>query len=103
MPQQLQQEQKQQQEQEIVVVEYENTREGHGRNIALIRRVYRLLNSDVYYVESETSNNIYYFVKFKPDVFEICSCPDSWTRHTKCKHLFAIEYAIMKGTLKDID
>ena len=60
-------------------------------------------NTDVYYVESETSDNIYYFVKFKPDVFEWCSCLDNSTRHVKCKHLFEIEFAIRMGILKDID
>jgi hypothetical protein len=78
-------------------------REGKGRVLAISRRMYRLLNSDVYYVESESSDNIYYFVKFKPDVFEWCLCPDNSTRHVTCKHLFAIEFAIRMGTLQDID
>lgn len=30
-------------------------------------------------------------------------CPDNYPRHVKCKHIFAIEFAIMKGTLKYID
>ena len=83
--------------------ELENKREGHGCNIALTKNVYRLLTSDVYYVQSERSNDIYYYVKYNPDVFEWCSCPDNSMRGEKCKHQFAIEYAIMKGTLKDID
>jgi hypothetical protein len=78
-------------------------REGKGRVLALSRNVLRILNSDVYYVESESSDNIYYFVKFKPDVFEWCSCKDNSTRHLKCKHIFAIEFAIKWGTLIDID
>ena len=32
-----------------------------------------------------------------------CSCKDNSTRRMKCKHLFAIEFAIKWGTLKDID
>ena len=52
------------------VNEYENKREGHGRNIALTRIVYRLLTSDVYYIQSERSDDIYYFVKYNPSVFE---------------------------------
>ena len=83
--------------------EVKDRRESKGRILAISRRIYRLENSDVFYVESETSDNVYYYVKYNPDVFEICSCPDSWTRHVKCKHLFAIQYAIMKGTLKYID
>ena len=80
-------------------------RPGRGRAVALSRRVYRLQNSGVYYVESETSDDQYYFVKFKPDVIEswYCSCPDNSMRGLKCKHLFAIEFAIRWGILKDID
>jgi len=86
-----------------VVEETRDRRESKGGVLAISRRVYRILNSDIFYVESESVDNLYYFVKFKPDVFELCSCPDSWTRHVKCKHLFAIEFAIRMGTLKDID
>jgi hypothetical protein len=81
----------------------ENKREGHGLNIALTRRVYRLLNSDVYYVQSERSNDIYYYVKYIFDSFSWCSCPDNSIRGQFCKHLYSIEFAIMKGTLRDIE
>jgi predicted nucleic acid-binding Zn finger protein len=43
------------------------------------------------------------FVKFKPDVLEWCSCKDNSTRHLKCKHILAIEFAIKWGTIKNID
>lgn len=82
-------------------IEKKNRREGKGRVLAISRRIYRLQNTDVFYVESETSDNIYYFVKYKPDVLKWCSCKDNSTRHTKCKHIFAIEFAIRMGTLKD--
>jgi hypothetical protein len=78
-------------------------RESRGRVLALSRRMYRLQNSDVYYIESETADNIYYFVKFKPDVFEWCSCLDNSTRHIKCKHIFGIEFSIRMGALQDIN
>ena len=52
----------------VVEEEQKYKRECKGRAIAISRRNYRLHNSDVYYVESESSNNTYYFVKFKPDV-----------------------------------
>lgn len=82
----------------------ENKREGKGRDLAISRHVFFLLSSkDVYYVQSEHSDNIYYYVKYYPDVLEWCSCPDSSIRGIKCKHQFAIEYAIKKGTLKDIE
>jgi hypothetical protein len=74
-----------------------------GRSLALTRRIYRLLNTDVFYVESESSNDIYYFVKFKPDVIEFCSCMHSSTRNVRCKHSWACEFAIRLGTLKDTD
>ena len=37
------------------------------------------------------------------NLFEWCSCLDNSTRHVKYKHIFAIEFAIKKGTLRDID
>ena len=78
-------------------------REGKGRCIALSRRIYRLLQTDVFYVESESTDNVYYYVKFKPDVLEWCSCRDNSTRRFKCKHLWSIEFAIRFDTLKEID
>ena len=62
-------------------------RSGKGRCIALSRRIYRLMQTDVFYVESESTDNVYYFVKFKPDVIEWCSCCDNSMRGMKCKHL----------------
>ena len=73
--------------------------------------MYRLLrqnttsSTDVYHVESESSDDHYYFVKFKQDVLEwYCSYKDNSTRHTiKCKHIFAIEFTIKRETIKDIE
>jgi predicted nucleic acid-binding Zn finger protein len=76
---------------------------GKGRVIALSRRIYRLMQTDVFYVESEWTDNLYYFVKFKPDVIEWCSCPDNSMRGMKCKHLFGVEYATRLATVKDVD
>jgi len=93
---------------EIVEEEQRYKREGKGRILAISRRIYRLQNTDVFYVESESSDNSYYFVKFKPDVIEWCTCPDNSMSggggvQMKCKHLHAIEFAIRLGTLKDTD
>ena len=88
---------------EIVEAEQQYKRMGKGRSIAQSRKVYRLQNTDVFYVESESSDNSYYFVKFKPDVVEWCSCIDNSTRGIRCKHIWSIEFAIRFGTLKDID
>ena len=60
--------------------EQEQKRESKGRVLAVSRRIYRLLNTDVFYVESESNDNSYYYVKFKPDVIEWCSCRDNSTR-----------------------
>ena len=63
------------------------------------------MSNRVFYVESESTDNVYYFVKFKPDVIEYCTCPDNSLRggQMKCKHLHSIEFAIRMGTLRDID
>ena len=52
----------------VVEEEQKYKRECKGRALTISRRNYRLHNSNVYYVKSESSNNTYYFVKFKPDV-----------------------------------
>lgn len=91
-------------EQQVVEESKVNQREVRGASLSTSRNVFYLLGSkDVYYVQSEHSDNIYYFCKFKPDVFEWCSCPDNSIRGQKCKHQFAIEYAIKKGTFRDND
>jgi predicted nucleic acid-binding Zn finger protein len=93
---------------QILEEEQKYKRECEATTLALTRNVYRLVNTDVFYVESESSNNTYYFVKFKPDVIEWCTCPDNPMRtgggeQIRCKHLHAIEFALRLGTLNDID
>ncbi len=87
---------------EVSKIEKKNRREGRGRVLALSRRVYRLQNKDTFYVESESSDGRYYFVRFEPTSFEWCSCFDNSTRGEKCKHLYAIEYAIRFNTIKEV-
>ena len=90
---------------QIIEAEQRYKRIGKGRLIAQFRRIYRLRQTedDVFYVESESTDNVYYFVKFKPDLIEWCSCRDNSTRGLKCKHLWSIEFAIRFDTLKEID
>jgi hypothetical protein len=90
---------------EIVEAQQQYKRMRKGLVIAQSRNVYRLHNIDVFYVQSESSNDIYYFVKFKPDVVEYCSCLDNSLRggQMKCKHLHAIGFAIRLGTLRDTE
>jgi predicted nucleic acid-binding Zn finger protein len=85
------------------IVEQESKREGNGQILAISHNVYRLQNTDTFYVESERSDNIYYFVRYNFSGLKWCSCPYNSTRGIKCKHQFAIEYAIRLGTLKDIE
>jgi predicted nucleic acid-binding Zn finger protein len=90
---------------QIVEAEQKYKRECKGRSLTLTKNVYRLVNTDVFYVESESSNDTYYFVKFKPDVIAWCSCPDNSMREgqMRCKHIWSIEFAIRMGTLRDTD
>ena len=79
-------------------------RTGKGRVIALSRRVYQLSNRNTFYVESETTDNRYYFVRFNPSVLEWCSCKDFESNRTeKCKHLYGVEYAIRFNTVTEVD
>lgn len=84
-------------------VEVENTREVRGRALATTRVIYRIQNSDTYYFQSERSDNIFYFVRFNPSVFEYCSCPDNSYRGNTCKHIFGVIAGIRKGTIIDTD
>ena len=89
---------------QIVEAEQQYKRMGKGRAMAQSRRIYRLMQKeDVFYVESESTDNVYYFVKFKPDLIEWCICRENSTRGLKCKHLWSIEFAIRFDTLKEID
>lgn len=82
-------------------------RECRGRRLALLGRVFRSCFDDTpSYVESETNSDKFYYVKF---VFESsenfwCSCPDyASNRSEKCKHIFAVQYAIHLGLVQSID
>ena len=48
-----------------------NTREVRGEALATTRVIYRIQNSDTYYVQSKRSDNIFYFVRFNPSVFRV--------------------------------
>jgi hypothetical protein len=80
-----------------------NLREVRGATLATSRRIYRIRNSDAYYFQSERSEEIYYFVRYNPDVFEWCSCPDNSIRGQTCKHIFGIIAAINKETIVDVN
>lgn len=87
-----------------IIVAKRDRRESRGRVIALSRRVYRINNTDVFYVESESKDGLYYYVMFDTAKnFEWCSCPHFENRNQKCKHVFGVEYSIRLGTVKDTD
>lgn len=79
-------------------------REGKGRVIALSRRVYKIKNSDVFYVESESKDGMYYYVMYDIEKnFEWCSCSDFSNRNRKCKHIFGVEFAIKSNFVVETD
>jgi len=83
-------------------------RECKGRALAISRRVLSNPDSNGFYVESEMILGKFYYVKI---VFESsesgsfwCSCPDfASNRSDKCKHVFAVEYAIRLEIVQPID
>ena len=80
-------------------------REGEGRVLALSRRVYRLRGKDTFYIESESCDNRYYFVRFNASFAGgFCSCKDyEYNRSEFCKHQHAIVYGIQFNTIKEVD
>ena len=87
-----------------IVVEKRDRRSNRGRVIALSRTIYRIKNKDVYYVESETKDGMFYFVKYDTENnFEWCSCNDNSNRKVKCKHIFAVFFGIKGNVIIDTD
>ena len=92
------------QEEREVVNKKEDQRPVKGVMIALTKIIYRIKDSDSYYVPSETQNGIHYFVKFDTESnYDWCSCPDSSTRGMKCKHILAVGFALMMEKVVVVD
>jgi predicted nucleic acid-binding Zn finger protein len=86
------------------IVPERDRRESRGRVIALSRTVFHITGKNVYYVESETEDGVYYYIMWNTDDdVEWCSCVDHSMRGKRCKHIFAIEYAIRGNTVKETD
>ena len=86
------------------VVEKVDKREGKGKLLAESNTIYRIIGKDVFYVESESTEAMFYYIMFNTEKdFEWCSCIDHSVRGKRCKHIFAVEYAIRKATYVDID
>lgn len=99
-----------------LVVSNSKKREDKGRVLALSRNVYKVdedfdgYTDTLYKVESESSDNSrYYLVRYETFGLGLslglkwCTCPDFSTnsKNEKCKHIFAVEYAIKMKTLKN--
>ena len=90
------------------VEEIEIIRRKEERIAALVssRRIYRIENSDVFWVES-SKNNVYHYCKIsftsKSD-FRFCSCQDFKYRGQirDCCHLEMIPIGIMKNKIVDV-
>jgi predicted nucleic acid-binding Zn finger protein len=78
-------------------------RECRGRRLALLGSVCGLQNSKFsFYVKSEF-NDRYYFVEYKQN-WNFCTCWDyASNRSDKCKHIFAVEYALRLNLVQQID
>ena len=87
----------------VGVEEQEQKRECKGRALAISRNVFRIEKTDSFYCQSENNANVYYFIRYAPEVLEWCSCPDNSMRGMNCKHFFAVKYAIRLATVKDVD
>lgn len=87
-----------------VIVEKRDRRESKGKVIVVSRTIYKIKNSDVYYVESESIDKMYYFVMFDTvKNFLWCECKDFENRKLKCKHLFAVEFAVNSNVVVETD
>lgn len=85
-------------------------RECHGRRLAISLRVFAQTESDRrrFFVQSEMILGKYYYVKIVFESSETgnfwCSCPDYTSNRTnKCKHIFAVQYAIRLGLVQTVD
>lgn len=86
------------------IVEKIDKREEKGKVLAESNIIYRIIGKDVFYVESESTDAMFYYIMFNTEKdFEWCSCLDHSVRGKRCKHIFAVEYSIRKGTYKDTD
>lgn len=82
-----------------------NRREGRGRVLALSRHVYQLRGKDTFYVESESCDSRYYFVRFNSSFAGgFCSCRDYDSNRSEfCKHQHGVFYAIKYNTVLEVD
>lgn len=79
-------------------------REVKGKSIALERTIFHITGKNVYYVESQDEDGHFYYMSWNIDKeLEWCSCPDNSMRGNRCKHIYAVEYAIRKNRVVETD
>jgi len=85
----------------LIKMENENITEQNFKNLTreqrgvLIAQKYRIRRTDKGYEVPSQFNKGKYLVKVRYDKKE-CNCPDYELRKKKCKHIFAVEYALKK-------
>jgi putative transposase len=68
-----------------------NEREQRGLKIAQQQDSVKRIDENTYTVKSQTNHGEYHVIKVNGE-WE-CNCPDHIFRHTKCKHVYAIEFS----------
>ena len=86
------------------IVDKIKIREDKGKLIAGSKTIYKIMGKDMFYVESESEEGRFYYIGYnKKEEIEFCSCLDNSIRGSKCKHLFAVENAIVNKTMVQTD
>ncbi len=69
-----------------------SAREERGRAIASLSGQVKIFEDSAYKVKSQSGNGTYEVLK--TSIGWMCSCPDHIYRHTKCKHIYAVEFSV---------
>jgi len=67
-------------------------REERGKAIAVMSDQVKVFEETVFEVKSQSGNGKYEVLK--ASIGWMCSCPDHIYRHTKCKHIYAVEFSL---------
>ncbi len=70
----------------------ENQREQKGLDIAKMPNQVKRTDANIYIVKSQSNDHEYKVFKVSDEWY--CECPDHVYRHTKCKHIFAVEVSV---------